>query len=254
MGSIWRLQKNREKLIGAQVKENWKLYLIPAVLSYSMDWCFVLMWKIFFFRYQIGNKTFEDFFLSVNLALGIVGITQFWFFGAKRLPFLIAERKIDYFYLRPAPILAQVLAFSHDWPSLGSVIFSLSNVCFLIPLSFEKKLLCLCLIFLGSLLLTSFLIIIGSFVFWVRNSELICSLIGDMLATISTYPQGAYPKFLLMFLYTIFPSAWLIQAPVQIIQNNEWIRLVALSNITLIYILLAFWIFQKGLFKITQDG
>lgn len=244
----------RESFFLSDVLKNWPLMLFVLCLSYLIDWSYVLIWKIFFLNHQLKHINYENFFLIVNLALGIISFSQFFFFGAHRLPFLIAQREIDSLLLRPAPVLAQILSKPHYLPPMGSLFFAFTNILFFTNLTLGQKILFFLLTLNGAFLLVSFLISVGSAVFWLKGSELVCHLLGDSLFTFTTYPNVHYQTFFAIFFYTLFPAGWLIQEPLKLITQTNWSKLIPLILFTFFYGFLSFAFFQKGIRKLLRDG
>ncbi len=138
----------------------------------------------------------------------------------------IKNGDLDRNFLRPVPVLFQVLAETFQPEGFGELIvgiimLSICGIKLNINWSFGYILLLIIATIFGALIITSFKIIIASIAFVVKSSGALLQIIYNFI-DYTHYPVGIYPKVLRFLLSFIIPFALIISMPVQTVLFNDY--------------------------------
>lgn len=205
-------------------------------------------------KYQIGML-----FALTNMAIGIDHLftDRLW----EVAYWEVKDGKLDHMFLRPLPILFQVLASTIQLEALGEMLVAagLLIVCsnyVTITLTFGNVLLIIIGVLCASIIIASFKIIVASFAFVFKRSGALLQFIYNF-ATYSKYPLKIFPsviKFVLMF---IIPLGFCIFIPFDTLFNptyNPYLLCLCIIVITFVFASLAIFIWKKCAKKYESTG
>ncbi len=147
----------------------------------------------------------------------------------------------------PRNVLLHVCISASDPTAWGDIIFALGAFLLFLrpdPLHFGLFLL---LTMAGSLIFTSFFVIICSLAFFLGNTEGLAQQLAGALITFSTYPMYIFNGAVRVLLFTIIPAGFITFVPLQLLHEFTWPLLVAMLGFTALIVLAAVGIFQLGL-------
>ncbi len=131
----------------------------------------------------------------------------------------VRNGELDKCFLRPVPILFQVMAESFQPEGFGELIVGIVmlGVCgTMINVTWSARLIILLIVatIFGAVIITSLKIIFASFAFVFKRSGPILQIVYNFI-DYTRYPITIYPKFIQIFLTFIFPFALVISIPIQ---------------------------------------
>lgn len=140
--------------------------------------------------------------------------------------FRVKTGDLDRNFLRPVPVLFQVIAETFQPEGFGELIVGVIMlvICRIridINWSFTLIILLIVATIFGALIITSFKIIFASLAFVVKRSGPLLQVVYNFI-NYTRYPIGIYPKILRFMLKFIFPFALIISMPVQIVLFNDY--------------------------------
>ncbi len=159
---------------------------------------------------------------------------------------MIVNGELDPFMTQPQNLLIHLLgsrSISRGWGHLMTCAILIPLGRF--PLS-AFSLLLLAMV-CGALVFCAFNVIVQSLVFWLGDVATLTKKYCDSLFLFSMYPTHIYHGVLQIIMYTLIPAGIIGTIPVELLRHFSWTRLVILLSSTLVFCLLAIWVFGKGL-------
>ena len=129
--------------------------------------------------------------------------------------------EMDRYFLRPVPVLFQVIAETFQPEGFGEMIVGIVMLIVCgnmvnVNWSFGVILLMVIASIFGALIITSLKIIVSSLAFIFKRSGPLLQVVYEFI-TYSRYPLKIYPKFVRILLTFIFPFALVIYFPIEIL-------------------------------------
>ena len=106
----------------------------------------------------------------------------------------------------------------------------------------------------GGFILASLSVILSSLSFWFSKSDSITDTANSMMTHFATYPDGIFKGITKIILYTIIPVGLVNYIPVRVITKFEWRTFLTTIGGTIIFVILAFTIFYRGLRKYSSSN
>lgn len=209
--------------------------------------CFIIQWIILYsVKDNIGGYTLNMVLLLWALAASTYGFAHLFFEKAFDLSDTINTGKLDSYLVQPRNILLSISTSDIKVSAIGDLIYSLIM---LFIYGFNIKLFILFIIFTitGGLILVSISVIYNSLSFWFNKSDFIADIINDLMIYPSTYPEGIFKGISKVLLYTIVPVGLVNYIPLTILTEFNLKLLLIVIVFTIVMIVLAFTIFNKGL-------
>lgn len=151
---------------------------------------------------------------------------------------------MDRCFLRPVPVLFQVLSETFQPEAFGELIVGIimlsicaSNVT--ISWSFGVILLLIVAAIFGALIITSLKTITASFAFIFKRSGILTQIIYNFISYVK-YPVGIYPSVMRIILTFILPFALVISLPIETLLFNTYSPYLLILAIILVTILICF--------------
>lgn len=208
---------------------------------------FIIQWLLLFhLKKDIGGYALKDVMTLWALAASSYGFAHIFFHRAFSLSDLITQGKLDAFLVQPKDVLLSVISSATSTPAIGDLLYGYILLCFT-GISPGRIALFTLFTITGGLLYTSFTVVAGSLSFWITRGELIAENLSNTMVNFSTYPDGIFKGAVKVILFTLIPIGFYIYLPVRIMMAfSPWFLLSVLA-VTALMIVLAFWIFYKGL-------
>lgn len=216
--------------------------------------CFIIQWIILYsVKDNIGGYTLSMVLLLWALAASTYGFAHFFFEKAFDLSDTINTGKLDSYLVQPRNILLSISTSDIKVSAIGDLIYSLIM---LFIYGFNIKLFILFIIFTitGGLILVSISVIYNSLSFWFNKSDFIADIINDLMIYPSTYPEGIFKGISKVLLYTVVPVGLVNYMPLTILTEFNLKLLLIIISFTIVIIVLAFTIFNKGLKKYSSSN
>ncbi len=234
--------------------ENNVAFLTSVIMMIFNNATFIIQWiTIFSIKEYIGGYTLNDVMLFWAIAAGSLGLSHLIFYGTSKIPEYIEEGKLDAYLTMPKNVLCQVITSSLEPSALGDLLYGFIAL-IIFNFSIKNLLLYIILIIFGCLIYTSMCVIYLSFTFKYTRSGQFTEVIRDVFINLSLYPDVIFPKFIKFLGYTLIPSGLATWIPVHLIMDFSITNLLVLIGTTFIFIILAFYTFNRGLKKYTSSN
>lgn len=210
---------------------------------------FIIQWVILYsLKDDVGGYTFKQVLLLWGIAAFSYGLSRFFFKESFALPEIINSGKLDNYLVQPKNVLISCITSSVEVSAIGDMIYGFIMI-ILFGLSIKNILLFILCGICGALTLTSISIIFSSLSFWFGRTEMIANTVNNLMVSFSTYPEGIFKGVIKFMFYTFLPLGIATYLPVQIISDFHFKYLLYIVLGTIIFVVLSFIIFYKGLKK-----
>jgi ABC-2 type transport system permease protein len=225
---------------------------VGAMVANDVAW--VAFWLLFFGRVRTvrGWDTHRVLMLfavlttSAGLVLGLMS-------NSRRLPDLIRDGALDETLSLPVPPLPHLLLRRVDTVNLGDVLFGV----LLFSVAAHPTPARIVLYAGGSVaaavLLTGFLVTVGSLAFFTGRGEP-GGLAFNTVLTLAAYPVDIFTGGLKALLYTAVPAAFVAAVPARLIDRPTWHDALALLAISGTFAALGWLTFTLGLRRYTSGS
>lgn len=208
-----------------------------------------------------GYSIYEIGFLFgvTNMAIGIDHLfsDRLWTVAYHE----VVRGKLDHLFLRPLPILFQIIASEIQLEALGELIVAVALIALCgnnlsIILSFSSVLLIIVGIICGAVIFTSFKILIAGLAFVFKRSGALLQITYNF-SQYTRYPLKIFPKAIQIILLFIIPLGLCLFVPFDHLFNpvmNPYILMVIIVIITLIFFVISLLMFNECAKKYESTG
>jgi ABC-2 type transport system permease protein len=185
--------------------------------------------------------------VSVGLVTALTG-------GVRHLARVIEDGELDTLLTQPQSTLLYALGLRSSASGFGDM---LSGVGFLIVSGLVSAaaapvvgvaILAAAATFLGSG------IIFFSLPFWLGRTETVSRQLWELTLTFCLYPEPLFGGVLRLMLFTVFPAGFIAYLPVRIVRHAAATDLALLLAVSAGYLVLAAWVFRRGLRRYTSGN
>ena len=209
--------------------------------------CFIVQWIILYsLKDEVGGYTFKQVLLLWGMAAMVYGISRFFFRESFELSEIINSGKLDNYLVQPKNVLIQSITSNVEVSAIGDMLYGLIMIT-LYGLTIKNLLLFLFCGICGALVIVSIAVIFSSLAFWFGRTEMIANTVNSLMTNFATYPEGIFKGIIKILFYTILPLGLTTYIPVQLISNFDPMYILYIVIGTIVFIMLAFVIFYKGL-------
>lgn len=253
--------KNQIKVIMLSVKYNImkqmvnKVTFITNILFMILNNAsFILQWVILFsLKEEIGGYTIKEVLLLWGFAATVYGISHIFFYKAFEISDLIINGKLDSFLVQPKNVLLSVITSDTSISAIGDLLYG--YICLIIyGLTLRNLILFTIFSITGAFILTAFIIIVGSICFWIVKGDTLTDSFNHIMLSFATYPGTIFKSGIKLILYTVIPVGIANYLPVDLMINFSWGGFIYIIIFTIAIILLAFYIFHKGLKRYSSSN
>lgn len=253
--------KNQTKVILLSVKynimremTNRATFLTNVGFMVLNNATFIIQWLLLFhLKKSIGGYNLDDIMVLWGFAASTYGLSHIFFQQAYGLPGLIMNGKLDSFLVQPKNVLLSVISSGTNSSAIGDLIYGYL-VIIIFNFSLTHLILFTVLSILGALSMTAFVVITGSISFWIVRGDMVAENLYNIMIHFSTYPDTIFKEGIRLFLYTVVPVGFVIYLPMKIVLHFNLLFLLAVVGFTGLIILIAFFIFYKGLKRYTSSS
>lgn len=216
--------------------------------------CFIVQWIIIYsLKDSIGDYGLKEVILLWGIASFSFGCSHFFFKRAFSISDTINKGKLDAAIVQPKNILLSIITSDVEVSAIGDILYGYIML-IIYGLSLERFLLFTFLGFSGSLITVSLAVIVGSLSFWIRNSESVADSFNGAMISFSTYPDSIFNGIVKILFYTIIPIEFANYIPLRVIITFDIVKFVACIGAAVLFILIAFIIFYRGLKRYSSSS
>jgi len=242
----FKLHKEYIKLEAKTAIEYKTNFLVQVISMFLSDIVWILFWAIFLTRFpNINGWTITDIVLLYAIVCTSFGFAGLTFGGNKYISNNIVDGKLDYFLTSPKKPLYHILISKINWYDLGDFLLGIILAFMFLPI--PKLFLFFALVIPATIIVISFGIIAESLAFYIGNAESISASLYGALIAFSSYPSTIFSgvtKFILLF---IIPAGFISGIPVTLLNSFNWFWFILLYTFAIAILLLAIYVFYKGL-------
>lgn len=215
---------------------------------------FIIQWLVLFnFKNDIGGYQLNDVLMLWGLASSCYGFSHILFNKAFDMSDLIVNGKLDSFLIQPKNVLISTITSSTSASAIGDLIYGFI-ILLLFNFSLYRLILFTIFVITGGLIITALAVIFGSISFWIVRGDILAYNLSSILFHVNTYPDGIFKGVVRLLLYTIVPAGIIAYLPISTLKIFSWGNLGIILGVTIIFISLAFVIFNKGLKRYSSSN
>lgn len=209
--------------------------------------CFIIQWIIIFsIKDNFGGYTLRDVLLLWGIASSTYGFAHLFFENAFHLSSIINEGKLDSYLVQPKNVLLSSITSNIKVSAIGDLIYGLI-VLLIYGATIKQLLLFTIFTITGGLIIVSVMIILNSLSFWINKADLIADVGEQLIVQFATYPDTIFKGITRIILFYVLPIGIANYIPIWIIKSFNLNLFLLIVGITLLSIILANIIFNKGL-------
>lgn len=218
------------------------------------DLVWVLFWVLFFDRVGEVRGWDTETILLLQAVLTTGGGIALGFLGnARNIGAMAVGGRLDAVLTLPVPPLAHVLARKVVAVNLGDTAFGVALFLVACDPTPARTLVFVVASLLAGVLLTSFLVLVGSSAFWLGRSEG-----GDLgfhsILMTAAYPVDAFAGVAKGILYTVVPAAFVASVPAKLVDDLDLAVAATMAAVTALFAVLAWATFTAGLRRYTSGS
>ena len=215
---------------------------------------FIIQWLILFnIKDDVGGFTFKQVILLWGIASGTYGISHLFFEEAFNLSKLIVNGKLDSFMVQPKNILISVVTSRSKISALGDLIYGYIVLLFY-GITLKNFIIFTFVIICGGIIITEISVIYNSLCFWFIKADILGDTVNNTMLNFATYPDTIFKNSVKLVLYTLIPVGFSTYIPFKIVLKFGIIESVLLVISVLIFGIIAFGMFNKGLKKYSSSN
>lgn len=224
------------------------IFMILNNASFIVQW--IVLYRV---KNDVGGYDFSQIILLWGLASFSFGISHFFFKRAYKLSNTITDGSLDNYLIQPKNVLLSAITSDVEVSAIGDMLYGII-IFFFSKVSIKLFPLYILFSITSGLIITSIAVIYGSLSFWFTNSEQVSDRINGTITSFATYPEGIFSGFVKVILYTVIPVGLISYLPIQVITSFNVFTLLIVIGITLLLILLSFFIFNRGLKRYSSSN
>jgi ABC-2 type transport system permease protein len=208
---------------------------------------FAFWWALFERVPTIRGFQVGDVQLLFGVGAASFGLMQVCAGGLGQLSRLIDEGELDALLTQPKPTLLYALGSRSHASGFGDVFSGLAFIALSGELSLSRAPLALLCLLASSAIFTSAGVIFFSLGFWLRKTHVLSRQLFEATITFALYPEPLFGGGLRLVLFTVLPAGLVSYLPVRVLRYAAPADVLALCAAALSYLLLACWVFTRGL-------
>lgn len=229
-------------------------FIMNIVFMILNNASFIIQWLILFsIRDNFGNYTLRQVLLLWGMASGTYGVSRFFFKRSFHLSDTITNGKLDSALVQPKNVLLSVITSDVEPSAIGDLLYAYI-VLFIYGITLPRFCLFTLLIILGGFILTSISVIVSSLSFWINKADMIADTANSLMINFATYPDEIFKGLVKILLFTLIPVGFTTYIPVEILINFNIISLLKVFGIAFVSVVLAFFIFYRGLRRYSSSN
>lgn len=229
-------------------------FILNVVMMMLNNSSFIIQWLVMFsLKDSIGGFGFIEVMLMWGISSSVFGLSHLFFDGAYELDGIVTEGKLDAYLVQPKNTLLMVITSKTSISALGDLLYGLI-VGFIFWHEPHHIILFLIYIILGSIIYTSFMLIVHSVTFWFPNINDAADSLNSLFVNFSLYPLDIFSEVIKIIMFTIIPAGIAVYLPIISIMNFNLYYLLIVLGATVIFVSIAFITFYSGLKRYTSSN
>ena len=222
-------------------------FITNIIFMILNDATFIVQWVILFgIKEDFGGYHLNNVLVLWGLAATVFGFSHLLFYKAFELPDLIINGKLDSFLVQPKNVLLSVITSDTSISAIGDIMYGFIVILFC-HLTLAQFGLFVLFSITGSIIVTAFTVILSCICFkFVKGDVLVDTLSGSII-NFATYPDTIFKNTIKLIFYTIIPVGFTNYLPLHIIIRFDLSSLLIILVVTIISIIFAFILFNRGL-------
>jgi len=235
---------------------------ISSVMEYRMSFliqcfgmilnnsAFIFFWWILFKNVNtIGGYGFKEEMMLWALMSTSFGLCFVVFGNVNQITRMILNGELDSYLLQPKDPLINILCSKTIVSAWGDTLYGV--ILFFIIRGFDIKALLLFLLFsiTDALIFSSVLVTFHALSFYAGSAEGLAQTVTEFFISFSIYPEGIFNNGIKYVLYTVIPVAFIVYIPAKLINQFSIVMLLEVLGVTLLWMVIAYTVFYKGLKK-----
>ncbi len=226
-------------------------FVLQSVGMILNNAAFLVVWYIFFhifgsvngwgFKEMLGLDGFVGFGYGVAFSLT---------YGATKISKMATFGLLDRFLTLPQNTLTMVSLSDVQMSAIGDLVLGALLIgAYVVTVGPSFTRIALALLFAGmvSLVVLGFTIVVQSIVFWIPNSQELSDALFEFMLGPSLMPNSAFTGAMRFIFTFIIPAIVIGGLPVNIILSPSIKGLIVMTAISLAWVYLAQWVFNRGL-------
>lgn len=223
-------------------------FMLQAFGMLLNDIALLFFWGVFFTQFSaLQGSALRDVLTLYAIVAANFGAGNIVFGNGFELARIIATGGLDYYLALPVSPLVHVLVSRMNLSAWGDLIFGIGLFAFLWGAEPRAWALFLVGMVLGVAVMVAFAVALGSLAFYLGNAESLAMQGIGALINFSTYPIDLFPFAVRLVLFTLIPAAFLSSIPANLVRGFDWLSLLGYLGGALVILLIARWIFYRGL-------
>lgn len=227
-------------------------FIIQTIFMFINNGYFIIFWSIIFSQNggNIKGIGMEQIMYLWGFSTISFGVAYFFFGGTVKISRSIISGELDSYLLQPKHPLIGIITSKCDFSACGDMIYGLTMLIFATGGDVIKIVFGILLGILGSVFYISTEVIFRSLAVWLGDMDAVADKYSNtLLTTFSIYPEQIFGTVLKIILYTVIPAAYLSYLPIKIINEFNFVTLLILIVIEVIYMFIAILVFNSAIKK-----
>jgi ABC-2 type transport system permease protein len=230
-------------------------FILQAFGMLINDLMLLVFWVVLFSRFpNVRGWDLPGVVTLYGIVAAGFGIANVIFGNAGRVALLITGGDLDYYLALPADPLVHLLVSRSSLSAWGDLLFGIGVYLAADAGHWARLPLFLILTALSALVFVAFDVIMGSLAFWLGQSQNLSMQLRNALITFGLYPVDIFPGLVRLLLFTLIPAAFVGSVPAALLVSFSWGRLAGVIGFSLGVVLLARWVFYRGLRRYTSGN
>lgn len=230
-------------------------FISQSLFMILNDVLFLFIWFLFFEKFnEVNGFNFKDMINLWIFGAGTYGIVNTFFGNSAFLNKIISQGELDFYLAFPKNHLFHILISKMEVAAIGDILFSVIAFLFVHPISIYTISMLVIGLILGSLIMISFYILIGSMAFYLGRSETLHHSLMNSLLHFSTNPSSVFQGFIKFFIFFVIPAGFITFIPADLLKEFSLEKLIYLILFTIISFIISLKIYSNGLKKYTSGN
>lgn len=218
------------------------------------DVVWIVFWIVFFDRVgEVRGWDVDDLVVLLAVLTTSAGAVLGLLNNSRRIGQLAADGGLDAALALPTPTLPHLLVRSVEPTNVGDLVFGLALFAFAGDPTPGRTLVFLVGVAFSTLLLTGFLVIMGSLSFFIGRNE--AGDLGFQAALLfSSYPVDIFAGSMRLFLYAVVPAGFISAAPSRLVDDFDPAWAAGVVGVSMAFALAGWMVFRTGLRRYTSGA
>ena len=238
----------------AEAWANRRSFWLQVSIMIVNDVAWIIFWVLFFRRIgEIRGWDIDQLLVLLAVLTTSAGIVLGLMANTRKIGELAAGGGLDAALTMPTPTLPHLLSRRVDTTNVGDLLFGIALFLAFGNPTPQRTLVFLFAVACSVLVITGFLVLVGSSAFFVGRNEG-----GELgfhaLLLFSSYPVDIFAGLTKIFLYAVVPAGFVSAAPARLVAQFDWRWATALLAVGLGLTFVASTVFNLGLRRYTSGS